>query len=76
MDTGDTTKYMMSIGLIVVGALCGALYLYVEKAIPKTDEEKKEEVKTEEEKPKEEEKKEEVKTEEPKVEEKKESPKE
>lgn len=42
MDSGDTTKYLMSMGLIIVGAVCGILYLYVEKATPKSKEEEEE----------------------------------
>jgi hypothetical protein len=31
METGNTTAYLMSIGLILVGLLCGGLYIYVDK---------------------------------------------
>jgi len=31
MTSGNTTSYLMSIGLVVLGLVCGALYIYVDK---------------------------------------------
>ncbi len=41
-SSGDTTKFLMGICLTVVGVLCGAVYIWVEKSNPDDDEDEKE----------------------------------
>jgi hypothetical protein len=37
MESKDTTMYLMSTGLILLGLVCGALYIYVDKKVGAPD---------------------------------------